>query len=97
MAKALDLPASRLKQGSGTGLTLVIGSDWPSGTTYPSGTTSPTTADTRAAVSHAHARTADQSKSCARVSPYKTVTLNGVNMTPAQAYASAGSKPDSDS
>ncbi|WP_436850240.1 LytR C-terminal domain-containing protein, partial [Streptomyces monashensis] len=35
VASALGLPTSHLKQGSGTGLTLVIGSDWPSGTSFP--------------------------------------------------------------
>ncbi|MFD8819855.1 LCP family protein, partial [Streptomyces sp. NPDC059627] len=35
VAKALDVPSSHLKSGSGTGVTLVIGSDWTSGTSYP--------------------------------------------------------------
>lgn len=95
-AKALGLSSAHLKQGTGTGLTLVIGSDWPSGTSYPGGSSSPAPADTRAAVSNAHASTADQAKACAKVSPYRTVTLNGVSMTPAQAYAAARGKPDSD-
>jgi hypothetical protein len=95
-AKALGLPSSHLKQGTGTGLTLVIGSDWPSGTSYPGGTSSSAPADTHAAVSNAHASTADEAKTCAKVSPYKTVSLNGVPMTPAQAYAAAATKPDSD-
>ncbi|WP_438306661.1 LCP family protein (plasmid) [Streptomyces sp. HUAS TT11] len=95
-AKALGLPTSRLKQGTGTGLTLVIGSDWPSGSAYPGGSSEPAPADTKAAVSNAHAQTADQAKTCAKVSPYKTVTLNGVPMTPPQAYTAASGKPDSD-
>ncbi|ARF58385.1 transcriptional regulator [Streptomyces gilvosporeus] len=95
-AKSLGLPTSHLKQGTGTALTLVIGSDWPSGATYPSGTSSPS-ADTKTAVSNAHAQTADQAKTCAKVSPYKTVSINGVSMTPSQAYAAARDKPDSDS
>jgi hypothetical protein len=48
-------------------------------------------------VGGAHASTADQAKTCAKVSPYKTVSLNGVAMTPSQAYAAARGKPDSDS
>ncbi|WP_143684144.1 LytR C-terminal domain-containing protein, partial [Streptomyces diastatochromogenes] len=96
VAKTLGLSAAHLKQGAGSGLTLVIGSDWPSGTSYSGGTSSPAPADTEAAVSNAHAQTADQAKTCAKVSPYKTVSLNGVPMTPAQAYAAARSKPDSD-
>jgi len=95
-AKALGLSASHLEQGTGTGLTLVIGGDWTSGTTYGGSSSSPAPADTQAAVSNAHAQTADEAKTCAKVSPYKTVALNGVPMTPAQAYAAATSKPDSD-
>ncbi|MDQ0758361.1 LCP family protein [Streptomyces canus] len=95
-AKALGLSTSHLKEGTGTGLTLVIGSDWTSGTTYPGGSSSPAPADTKAAVSNAHAQTADEAKTCAKVSPYKTVSLNGVPMTPEQAYAAAPDKKDSD-
>ncbi|MET8957715.1 LCP family protein [Streptomyces sp. NPDC004533] len=102
VAGALGLPSSHLKQGSGSGLTLVIAGDWPSGTSYPSNNgsasaSSPAPADTHAAVSNAHAQTADQSKGCAQVSPYKTVSLDGVSMTPTQAYAAARDQPDSDS
>ncbi|WP_208617009.1 LCP family protein [Streptomyces canus] len=95
-AKALGLPTSHLEEGTGTALTLVIGSDWTSGTTYPGGSSSPAPADTKAAVSNAHAQTADEAKTCAKVSPYKTVSLNGVPMTPEQAYAAAPNKKDSD-
>lgn len=97
VAKTLGLSASHLKQGTGTGLTLVVGSDWPSGTRYPGGASSSAPADTKAAVGGAHAQTADQAKTCAKVSPYKTVSLNGVPMTPSQAYAAARNRPDSDS
>ncbi|QTE02879.1 LCP family protein [Streptomyces cyanogenus] len=96
VAKALGLPSSHLEQGTGAGLTLVIGGDWPSGNSYPGGSSSPAPADTKAAVGGAHASTADQAKTCAKVSPYKTVSLDGVAMTPAQAYAAARNKPDSD-
>ncbi|MFE2428523.1 LCP family protein [Streptomyces sp. NPDC059373] len=97
VARALGLSASHLEQGtgSGSGLTLVIGSDWTSGTTFPGGTSASASADTGAALADSHAQTADQSKTCAKVSPYKTVRINGVAMTPAQAYAAAGSKKDS--
>ncbi|MFJ9558809.1 LCP family protein [Streptomyces fuscichromogenes] len=91
VAKALDVPSSHLKAGSGTGVILVIGSDWTTGTSYPA-----SSGDTKAAVSNANASTADDSKTCAKVSQYKTVSLNGIPMTPAQAYAAATSKPDSD-
>jgi LCP family protein required for cell wall assembly len=93
-AKALGLSTSHLKQGTATGLTLVIGSDWSSGTTFPGGASSP--ADTKAALDNSHAQTADQSKTCADVSKYKTVEINGVPMTPTQAYAESPSKKDSD-
>ncbi|MCW7944448.1 transcriptional regulator [Streptomyces hygroscopicus] len=96
VARALGLPASHLKQGSSSGLTLVIGSDWLSGTAYPNSTSSPAPADTHTAVSNAHAQTADQSTTCAQVSPYRTVSVNGVGMTPADAYAAASDQPDSD-
>ncbi|MEU2423566.1 LCP family protein [Streptomyces sp. NPDC007851] len=91
VAKTLDVPSSHVKQGTGTGVVLVIGSDWTSGTSYPA-----TSGDTKAAVSNANASTADDSKTCAKVSQYRTVSLNGVPMTPAQAYAAARNKPDSD-
>lgn len=92
-AKALGLPSSHLKQSdaTGTGLTLVIGTDWTSGTAYPAAAP----ADTRTATADAHAETADQSKTCAKVSPYKTVTLDGVAMTPTQAYRAATGTKDS--
>ena len=93
-AKALGLSASHLKQGTGPGLVLVVGSDWPSGSTYPGGSSS-APADSKTAVADAHASTAE-AKKCADVSPYRTVSLNGVPMTPAQAYAAARNKPDSD-
>ncbi|WP_427918120.1 LCP family protein [Streptomyces sp. cg40] len=95
VAKAIGLASSHLKQGTGTGLTLVIGTDWPSGTTLPGGSSSPAPADTKAATSNAQASTADESKSCAKVSTYKTVSLNGVAMTPTQAYRAATNKKDS--
>src|SRR5262249_50095241 len=41
VVKALDLSSSHLKQGTGMGLTLVIGADWPSGTSFPGGSSSP--------------------------------------------------------
>ncbi|MEU6354991.1 LCP family protein [Streptomyces sp. NPDC047072] len=96
VAKALGLASSKLKQGTGSGLTLVIGGDWTSGTSYPGGTASAAPADTQAAVADANASTADDAKSCAKVSKFNTVELNGVPMTPTQAYAAATNKKDSD-
>lgn len=94
VAKALGLPASHLSQGTADGLTLVIGTDWPSGGAYPGGASSSSPGDTHAAVADASAQSASESK-CAKVSPYRTVSLNGVPMTPEQAYAEARNKPDS--
>ncbi|GAA2500875.1 LCP family protein [Streptomyces longisporus] len=96
-ASALGLPSSHLTQGSSSGVVLVIGADWPSGTAYGSsgGSSAAAPADTHAAVADAHAQTADKAKTCAKVSPYKTVQINGVPMTPSQAYAAARGKEDS--
>nr|WTC14103.1 LCP family protein [Streptomyces anthocyanicus] len=94
-AAALGLPASRLREGARDGLTLVIGDDWPSGDRYPGATASPAPADAADEVSHAHASTADQADTCAEVSRYRTVSLDGVALTPSQAYARAGDEPDS--
>ncbi|MBK6010290.1 LCP family protein [Streptomyces sp. MBT53] len=96
VASALGLSTAHLTQSTASGLTLVIGADWTNGTTLSGSSSSAAApADTHAAVSNANASTADQSKSCAKVSPYKTVSLNGVPMTPAQAYAAASSRKDS--
>ncbi|MCL2553302.1 MAG: LCP family protein [Actinomycetia bacterium] len=95
-ARALRLPATHLRPGTVQGLILLIGTDWSSGTTFPGGTGSPAPADTRAALSNTHAQTADESGTCAEVSRYRTVQINGVPMTPTQAYAAARSRKDSD-
>jgi len=96
VASALGLSAAHLTQSTASGLTLVIGADWTNGTTLSGSSSSAAApADTHAAVSNANASTADESKTCAKVSPYKTVSLNGVPMTPAQAYAAASSRKDS--
>jgi hypothetical protein len=98
-AAALGLPSSHLASSGSSGLVLTIGSDWPAGTAFPGGSggsgTGDSTADAHAAVSGAHADTADDSTTCAKVSQYKTVEINGVPMTPAQAYAASPNKKDS--
>ncbi|MEW1864841.1 LCP family protein [Streptomyces sp. NPDC088194] len=95
-AKALGLPSSHLKQGTAAGVTLVIGSDWSSGTSFPGGSGTASAGDTKTALANAHPETADKSSSCAEVSTYKTVEINGVPMTPGQAYAASPGKKDSD-
>jgi LCP family protein required for cell wall assembly len=96
VASVLGLPSSHLKQGTDAGLVLVVGSDWTSGTVYPGGSSKPAPADTKAALDNAHAQTAE-TKSCAKVSTQNTVEINGVPMTPTQAYKESPNKPDSDS
>jgi LCP family protein required for cell wall assembly len=97
LAAALGLPSSAVRQGTGTGsgLTLVIGSDWTTGTTFSGAAGAPSPAQTKTALSEAHARTADQAASCAVVSSARTVQLKGVPMSPIQAYARSPQIPDS--
>ncbi len=83
VASALGLPSSALKQGTGSQLVLLIGSDWPSGTVFPGGKAASPPADTKAALGGAHARTANDDKSCAHVSTQYTLP----GMTPVQAYS----------
>ncbi len=95
VARALHLPAARLKQDTTiSDVTLVIGTDWTTSDTYPAAADStPVPADTKAATDNAHAQTADQSKTCAQVSTFKTVSLGGVAMTPSQAFADSPDVP----
>ncbi|MEY9870930.1 LCP family protein required for cell wall assembly [Streptacidiphilus sp. MAP12-33] len=96
VATALGLPDSALSaSSSASGVTLVIGADWPSGTSYPGGTGKPSPADTSQALNGADARTADNTSGCAPVSTYQTVEIDGVPMTPSEAYARATNVPDS--
>ncbi|PWI40928.1 LCP family protein [Streptomyces sp. ICBB 8177] len=95
VASALRIPSSALHQDSGvSGVTVLIGSDWSSGTTFPAGSGKPAPADTKAAVQGANAQNAGSS-SCAQVSTFKTVEVNGVPMTPSQAYAASPDVPNS--
>ncbi|MEY9870987.1 LCP family protein required for cell wall assembly [Streptacidiphilus sp. MAP12-33] len=96
VASALGIPAAHLSESSAVSrVTLVIGSDWTSGVTYPGGGGKPAPVSTHAALSDSHAETADQGNTCAPVSTFRTVELNGVSMTPSQAYARATDVPDS--
>jgi LCP family protein required for cell wall assembly len=91
LAALLQLPSTSVRQSSGTGLTVVIGSDWSTGSTtftgQPLAAAPASPAETRSALSRAHAQTADQAASCAVVSSARTVVLKGVPMSPSQAYA----------
>jgi len=84
LAGLLKLPAARLSAVATTGVTLRIGSDWTTGTTF--GTRAGSDAARRkAALGQAHAQTATTS-SCVPGSRQRTVTVNGVPMTPIQAF-----------
>jgi LCP family protein required for cell wall assembly len=87
LAKAIKLPASAVSAATtSTGVSLLIGTDWTSGTTYPS------RADTaKAALDQAHSQTASTS-SCVPVSHQRTVSVNGVPMTPVQAFSASPDK-----
>jgi LCP family protein required for cell wall assembly len=96
VAAALGIPTARLSEDSAVSrVTLVIGTDWTTGTTYPGGSTKPAPVSTHVALSDSHAETADQTGACAPVSTFRTVELGGVALTPSQAYARATDVPDS--
>ncbi len=104
VAASVGLPASAVQPGTGTGVTLVIGADWTSGTTFTPGTggagagaatTAPAPVDTHAALSDTNAATADDNSKCAQVSTARTLTHEWSSMTPSQAYAKATNVPDS--
>jgi LCP family protein required for cell wall assembly len=100
VAGVLGLPASAVRPASGQqgtvrGLTLVIGADWSSGLTYSGPGSSPAPVNRKAALSQAHAQTANKSGSCVPVSTQATVSVNGVPMSPIQAYAVSRGKADS--
>jgi len=73
VAKALGLPASALKEGTGTELVLLIGSDWSSGTSFPGGKASPAPVDTQAALDGANAKYGNENNKCAEVSTFNDV------------------------
>ncbi len=104
VAASVGLPATAVQPGTGTGVTLVIGADWTSGTTFTPGTggagagaatTAPAPVDTHAALSDTNAATADDNSKCAQVSTARTLTHEWSSMTPSQAYAKATNVPDS--
>jgi LCP family protein required for cell wall assembly len=95
VAASLGLPSSALRAGASSQLTLVIGADWTSGTTFPGGKATPAAANTQVALAGAHDQTGNQTGSCAPVSTQYTVALNGIGMTPTQAYAQSPNVPNS--
>jgi hypothetical protein len=103
VAASVGLPASAVKPGTGPGITLVIGKDWPSGTSFGGGggtgsggaPSTPAPVNTQQALSNSNAQTADDSSKCAQVATADTEKLNGVGMNPTQAYAKSPDVPDS--
>jgi LCP family protein required for cell wall assembly len=66
VAKSLDLPTSTVKKSTAvSGITLVIGADWTTGTTYPKSTS----ADTKAVLDSAAAENASDKSACMHVNP----------------------------
>jgi LCP family protein required for cell wall assembly len=90
LAKALGLPGTALApvptgaQAQDREITVVIGADWTAGSTFKA---TGTAVGSGAVLDTAHAQTANQSASCAPVSTFKTVVVNGVPMNPTRAYA----------
>jgi LCP family protein required for cell wall assembly len=80
VASTLGLPSSHVKQGTGSGIVLLVGSDWPSGTVFPGGHAA---ADTQKALNGALSSNGGKS-GCVHVSTQDTITGGG---TPEQAYA----------
>ncbi|MDH6577399.1 LCP family protein [Kitasatospora sp. MAP5-34] len=95
VAASVGLPASAVQPGEGPGVSLVIGTDWTSGTNVGGAPAAPTQVDTKAALSDASAQTADDSSSCTQVSHEDTVAINGVGMTPVKAYSKSPDVQDS--
>jgi LCP family protein required for cell wall assembly len=97
VASALGLPSSALKQGVGTQLVLLIGSDWTTGNTFPGGKAKPAPADTQSALGGASQQNGNDTTQCAHVSAFSTIgeTADGkvttkpsrYGMTPIKAYA----------
>ncbi|MBF9068242.1 LCP family protein [Streptacidiphilus fuscans] len=96
VAASLGIPASHISSDpSMQGVVLIVGTDWTSGDTYPGGTAKPAPVDTKTALQDSHSQTANDGNVCAPVSTQQTVELNGVPMSPIQAYAAAANVPNS--
>ncbi|MDH6131246.1 LCP family protein required for cell wall assembly [Kitasatospora sp. MAA4] len=98
VAASLGLPATAVVPGAGSGITLTIGTDWTTGTTFTAAggaAATPAPVNTQAALSDANSATADDGSKCAQVSHEYTEKINGVGMTPIQAYAKFPNVPDS--
>jgi LCP family protein required for cell wall assembly len=72
VARALGLPARAVGQGTESGIVLLIGADWRTGTRFPGGRTTPAPADTRAALDGSNSQLGSH-KECTKVSTYNDV------------------------
>ncbi|MFC5911208.1 LCP family protein [Streptacidiphilus monticola] len=97
VAKALGVPSSAVRQGSGSKLVLLVGNDWRSGVVFPgSGVAPGATANTKAALANTGSQTAADTKGCAHVSTFRTIpTGPRTGITPTQAYARHPEVPNS--
>jgi LytR cell envelope-related transcriptional attenuator len=74
VAKALGIPSKDLKQSAtATGVVLVVGSDWPTGTTFPGGRTDATDADRKTALNGSNEQLGNETAKCAPVSKFNNV------------------------
>jgi LCP family protein required for cell wall assembly len=93
LAGQLGLPAAAVVPATATGpVTVVVGLDWTQGTRFPGAAGPPVDEST---LQGSHAQTADEAKDCAEVSHARTVELDGVPLSPPEAYRRAARVPDS--
>lgn len=103
VAKALGIPSKDLKQSAtATGIVLVVGSDWTTGSTFPGGKADATDAERKTALKGSNKQFGNETAKCAQVSKFDDVIGLDANynfttdvnrsrhgMSPAQAYAKA--------
>ncbi|SHK64222.1 LCP family protein [Actinacidiphila paucisporea] len=74
VASALGLPAAALKQSAtGTGIVLLLGTDWPTGTTFPGGKAPISAADQKSALTGTNSQLGSAKGACAQVSKFNDV------------------------
>ena len=91
VAGVLGLPAKDVVQGSASGLKLVIGADWTSGTTFPGSKPSKAPVDTSVALTNTHSQNAGKSQ-CVKVSTQ--YTENKLGLSTGSAWNSPGETPE---
>jgi hypothetical protein len=74
VAKALGIPAKYLRESaSATGIVLVVGSDWTTGTTFPGGKTDASDTQRKSALDGANSQLGSDKGKCAKVSRFDDV------------------------